>query len=164
MTARCRLRAWPAAVGSVSISGLLTTGLPPGPGIDNAGGATDSTTHLFSTRVTAPAMSDVHERYNAIEPLIDEERYEEAAEALESLISDQDDFVLGHLALARVYTKIGKHDEAIRHGQRAVDLEPNDPFNHTALSVTYQRAWAGTGEQQYIGKAEDAMAKAHSLG
>jgi hypothetical protein len=42
-------------------------------------------------------------------------------------------------------------------------LEPSDPFNFTALSVTYQRAWAGTQDQQYIAKAEDAMAKAQQL-
>lgn len=109
-------------------------------------------------------MADLHQRYNEIEPLIDQEKYQDAAEGLEALVSEDDTFVLGHLALARVYTKTGQHDQAIRHGERAVELEPGDAFNHTALSVTYQRAWAGTQDQQYIQKAEDAMARAHSLG
>jgi hypothetical protein len=63
-----------------------------------------------------------------------------------------------------VYTKTGQHDLAIKHSEKACELEPNDAFNFTALSVTYQRAWAGTEDQQYIAKAEEAMAKAHAVG
>ncbi len=54
-------------------------------------------------------------------------------------------------------------DKAISHGQRACELEPSDPFNFTALSVTFQRAWAGTQEQKYIQMAEDAMAESKRL-
>ena len=32
------------------------------------------------------------------------------------------------------------------------------------MSVTYQRAFAGTGERKYIQLAEDAMAHARSMG
>ena len=109
-------------------------------------------------------MSDPHERYNEVEKLIDQEKYEEAITGLKEIVDGDPDFVLAHLALARAYTKTGQHAEAIEHGQKACELEPSDAFNFTALSVTYQRAWAGTGDQQYIAKAEDAMAKAHSLG
>jgi hypothetical protein len=42
-------------------------------------------------------------------------------------------------------------------------LEPNDPFSYTALSVTYQRAFAGTNNMQYIRMAEDAMEKSRML-
>lgn len=108
-------------------------------------------------------MNDIHDRYNEVEKLIDEEKFEEAIDGLTAIVADDESFVLGHLALARVYTKTGQHDEAIRHGEKACELEPNDPFNFTAMSVTYQRAWAGTQEQQYIQKAEDAMAKAQML-
>ena len=108
-------------------------------------------------------MSDLHQRYNEIEKLIDDEKFPEAIEGLEALVAEDDSFVLGHLALSRVYTKTGQHAEAIAHGEKACELEPNDPFNFTAMSVTYQRAWAGTQDQQYIAKAEDAMAKAQML-
>ncbi|QDV44178.1 Tetratricopeptide repeat protein [Stieleria neptunia] len=108
-------------------------------------------------------MSDIHSQYNDVEKLIDDEKFSEAIDGLNSILQEDDSFVLGHLALARVYTKTGQHDEAIRHGEKACELEPNDPFNFTAMSVTYQRAWAGTQEQQYIAKAEDAMAKAQML-
>jgi Flp pilus assembly protein TadD len=62
-----------------------------------------------------------------------------------------------------VYTKTGQHALAIEHAERACQLEPGDAFNYTALSVTYQRAWAGTQNSVYIAKAEDAMARAQSL-
>jgi tetratricopeptide (TPR) repeat protein len=108
-------------------------------------------------------MSDIHSDYSAVEKLIDAEQWEEAAEGLRKIITQDDTFVLGQLAIARVYTKLGQYAEACRHGERACELEPNDPFNFTALSLTYQRAWAGTQEREYITKAEDAMAKAQML-
>ncbi len=108
-------------------------------------------------------MSDLDTKYNEVEKLIDDEKFPEAIEGLNEIVDSDDSFVLAHLALARVYTKTGQHELAIRHGERACELEPNDPFNFTALSVTYQRAWAGTQDQQYIAKAEDAMAKARQV-
>lgn len=109
-------------------------------------------------------MSDLHDRYNAVEKEIDAENFEEAIAGLTSIVEEDPAFVLAHLALARVYTKTGQHDLAIQHAENACELEPDDSFNFTALSVTYQRAWAGTQDQQYITKAEEAMAKAHSMG
>jgi tetratricopeptide (TPR) repeat protein len=108
-------------------------------------------------------MSDIHSQYNEVEKLIDDEKYDDAIAALNKIVEEDETFVLAHLALARVYTKTGQHDLAIKHGQKACELEPDDPFNYTAMSVTYQRAWAGTQDQQYIAKAEEAMARAQSL-
>jgi tetratricopeptide (TPR) repeat protein len=109
------------------------------------------------------SMSDLHARYNEVEKLIDEEKFEEAITGLNEILEEDDSFVLAHLALSRVYTKTGQHEQAIEHGVKACQLEPSDSFNFTALSVTYQRAWAGTQDQQYIAKAEEAMAHAQAL-
>ena len=109
-------------------------------------------------------MSDLHARYNDVEKEIDAENFEEAIAGLTSIVDEDAAFVLAHLALARVYTKTGQHDLAIQHAEKACELEPTDSFNFTALSVTYQRAWAGTEDQQYITKAEEAMAKAQAIG
>ncbi|MCA9136684.1 MAG: hypothetical protein KDB00_07995 [Planctomycetales bacterium] len=108
-------------------------------------------------------MSDIHSQYNEVEKLIDDEKFDEAIVGLKSILAEDDSFVLGHLALARVYTKTDQHEDAIKHGEKACELEPDDAFNFTAMSVTYQRAWAGTQDQQYIVKAEDAKAKAQML-
>ncbi len=108
-------------------------------------------------------MTDIHAKYNEVEKCIDDEKFEEAIAGLTEIVAEDDSFVLAHLALARVYTKTGQHELAIRHGEKACELEPEDPFNFTAMSVTYQRAWAGTQDQQFIAKAEEAMAKAQML-
>lgn len=108
-------------------------------------------------------MSDLTSRYNEIEKLIDAEKFEEAIEGLEAILVEDESFVLAHLALARAATKLEKSDLAIKHAERACELEPTDSFNFTALSVTYQRAWAATQKQEYITKAEDAMARGQML-
>lgn len=108
-------------------------------------------------------MSDAQAKYNEVEKLIDQEKYEDAISGLNEVVGMDESFVLAHLALARAYTKTGQHELAIQHGEKACELEPTDSFNFTALSVTYQRAWAGTQDQQFITKAEDAMAKAQML-
>ena len=109
-------------------------------------------------------MSDLHSQYNEVERLIDEEQFDAAIDGLTKIVEQDEMFVLAHLALSRVYTKTGQHELAIKHGEKACELEPQEAFNFTALSVTYQRAWAGTEDQQYIAKAEEAMAKAHAMG
>jgi hypothetical protein len=62
-----------------------------------------------------------------------------------------------------VLQKLGRHEEAIQHAQRVCELDPEDPFSFTALSVTYQRAFAGTNNMQYIRLAEDAMERSRIL-
>ena len=59
--------------------------------------------------------------------------------------------------------KAGNHAEAIRHSERACELEPNEVFNYTALSVTFQKAFEGTQDRTFIYKAEEAKTKAHEL-
>ena len=48
-------------------------------------------------------MSDSHAQYNDVEQLIDAEKYPEAIEGLKKIVAEDESFVLGHLALARVY-------------------------------------------------------------
>jgi tetratricopeptide (TPR) repeat protein len=88
---------------------------------------------------------------------------EAALEKLNQALAIDANFVDGHLALAVLLQKMNRHEEAVRHGERACELAPQEAFNFTALSVTYQRAWQGTGDYMYIQKAEDAKARAHML-
>lgn len=108
-------------------------------------------------------MSEVIQRYNEAEKLKDEGKYDEAVEKLNALLADHEDHVLSHLALSAIYSKQGKHAEAVKHGERACELDPNDSFNFTAMSVVYQKAFAGTQNRQYIQAAEDAMARASAM-
>ncbi len=108
-------------------------------------------------------MSDVVALYNEAEKLKDAGEYEQAITKLTELLAQDESYTLAHMALAVIYGRVGKHEEAVKHGQRACELEPEDAFSFTAMSVTYQRAFAGTQNQQYIQLAEDAMAKANAL-
>jgi tetratricopeptide (TPR) repeat protein len=108
-------------------------------------------------------MSDPIALYDQADKLKDEGKIEESAAKLKEALAADPSYALAHSALAVVLQKLGKHDEAIEHARRACELEPNDPFSFTALSVTYQRAFAGTNIQQYIRMAEDAMEQSRIL-
>jgi cytochrome c-type biogenesis protein CcmH/NrfG len=108
-------------------------------------------------------MSEITDLINQAEKLKDDDKPAEAIQTLEQVLEKDGDNVLAHLMLSRICTQTGDHDRSIQHGEKACELEPNEGFNYTALSVAYQRAFAGTGENKYIQMAEDAMAKSHSL-
>ncbi len=108
-------------------------------------------------------MADLTAMYNEADRLKDEGKYDAAIEKLAALLAEEENYPLAHLALAVLYGRVGRHEDAVSHAQRACELEPEAPFNFTALSVTYQRAFAGTQNHDYIRSAEDAMAKANNL-
>jgi tetratricopeptide (TPR) repeat protein len=102
-------------------------------------------------------MSDPVALYDEADKLKDAGKLEDAAAKLnEALVADAN-YALAHAALAVVLQKLGRHEEAVEHARKVCQLEPEDPFSFTALSVTYQRAFAGTNNMQYIRLAEDAM-------
>ncbi len=108
-------------------------------------------------------MPEIFELYNEAEQLKDQGKTDDAIQLLEQILKQDSQHVLSHLTLARIFTQTGRHAEAILHGQKACEIEPTDAFNFTALSVTFQKAWAGTGDRQFITMAEDAMAHARTL-
>ena len=106
---------------------------------------------------------NTNELYNEADRLKDDGQYEAALAKLLELLELDEDYVLAHSALAVIYGKINQHDKAIAAGVRVAELAPDDSFSWTALSVTYQRAFAGTDEHRYIQMAEDAMAKSKMM-
>jgi tetratricopeptide (TPR) repeat protein len=108
-------------------------------------------------------MPTADELYNEADRLKDQGKLAEAAAKLEDLLKEDESFTLAHSALAVILGRLNRHPEAIAHAQRVCQLEPQDPFSFTALSVTCQRAFAGTQNPQYIRDAEDAMARSRLL-
>jgi tetratricopeptide (TPR) repeat protein len=108
-------------------------------------------------------MSDVDQMYTEAERLKDSGDLQGAIDKLQSLLEIDPRHVLSHLALAVLYGRVQRHEEAIEHGELACQIDPTDAFNFTAMSVTYQRAWQGTHEPQFIQLAEAAMARARAL-
>ncbi|MFO0789143.1 MAG: tetratricopeptide repeat protein [Pirellulales bacterium] len=108
-------------------------------------------------------MADPVALYDEADKLKDQGKLEEAVTKLNEAVAADSSYALAHSALAVILQKLGKHEEAIQHARRVAEIEPNDPFSFTALSVTYQRAFAGTNNMQYIRMAEDAMEHSRML-
>jgi Flp pilus assembly protein TadD len=75
---------------------------------------------------------------------------------LEEAVSLNKDFAIGHGMLAKLYADQAETDKAIMHARRVVELEPEDTFSYTALSVIYQRCGK-------IPEAEEAKARAYAM-
>jgi tetratricopeptide (TPR) repeat protein len=108
-------------------------------------------------------MSDPVKLYDEADKLKDQGQLDAAAAKLQEALNADSGYSLAHAALAVVMQKLGRHDDAIKHAIKVCELEPNDPFSYTALSVTYQRAFAGTQNQQFIRMAEDAMERSRMM-
>jgi tetratricopeptide (TPR) repeat protein len=106
---------------------------------------------------TALELYDEADKYKAAGDL------QAAADKLQAAIAADPKYALAYSALAVVLQRLGQHAGAIEAAQKVCELEPGDPFSFTALSVTFQRAYAGTGEMQYIRLAEDAMERSRML-
>jgi Tfp pilus assembly protein PilF len=109
-------------------------------------------------------MTTILKRLNEAEKLKDQGKFDEAVVLLEGILTEDPNHVLSHLTLAKICTATGQHAKAVEHAEAACRLEPDDSTNYTFLSVTYQRAWAGTQDQRYITMAEDAMARSRMIG
>jgi Flp pilus assembly protein TadD len=101
-------------------------------------------------------MPTNEEFYREYERLKDAGNLADAVAELEKALAQDPNYALAHSALAVAYGRLGKHDDAIKHGLKVCELEPNEPFSFTAMSVTFQRAGK-------ILEAEDAMARARTL-
>ena len=108
-------------------------------------------------------MATVNELYKEHEQLKRDGKYDEAIGKLEELLKQDEKHVLAHLALSVLYPKVEKHDLAVHHAEKAVEIEPEDSFNWTALSTTYQKAFEATHDRQYIFRAEDAKQRAAEM-
>jgi Tfp pilus assembly protein PilF len=58
---------------------------------------------------------------------------------LEEAVALDPTYAIGHGMLAKLYADIAESDKAIEHAKKVVELEPDDTFSYTALSVIYQR-------------------------
>jgi Flp pilus assembly protein TadD len=58
---------------------------------------------------------------------------------LEEAIALDPKCAIAHGMLAKLFADLAVADKAILHAQKVVELEPDDAFSYTALSVIYQR-------------------------
>lgn len=99
-------------------------------------------------------MPTPDELYEEAIALRDRGEKQAAVEKLKDAFALDPDFTLGHNLAAKLYADLAMADEAIFHAKRVVELEPDDTFSYTALSVIYQRCGR-------IPEAEEAKARAY---
>lgn len=103
-----------------------------------------------------PDSTEREDLYAAAERLKDSGDLAAAVSALETVVRDHPDYALAHSALAAWCTRLERHDDAVAHARRVCELEPNEPFSFTALSVACMRGGR-------IAEAEDALARSRLL-
>ena len=101
-------------------------------------------------------MPTLDEMYDESVALKGQGDLEGAVAKLNQLLAVDPNYVLAHSALGVHLQKLGRFDDAIRHALRVTELEPQDPFSFTQLSVIYQRCGR-------IPEAEDAMARSRMM-
>ena len=99
-------------------------------------------------------MPTTYELYDQAVDLRDAGDKPAAITKLKESLEIDPNFALSHGMLAKLYADLAQSEEAIHHAQKVVELEPNDVFSYTALSVIYQRCGR-------IAEAEEAKAKAY---
>ena len=108
-------------------------------------------------------MSDINAKLSQAEALKDQGQLDDSIALLHEILEEEPQHSIAHFTLAVLYGRVNQHEKAVLHGDTAVELDPTDPFSYTAMSVTYQRAYAGTGDQSFIAKAENAMEKSRQV-
>jgi predicted Zn-dependent protease len=98
-------------------------------------------------------MSTPDQLYDEAIDLQQAGKLDEAVTKLEELLVAHPDFPLAHAGLSAFYSKLGRHLEAVEHGRKVCELEPDDPFSFMSLSLICQRAG-------FIPEAEAAMSEA----
>jgi Flp pilus assembly protein TadD len=84
-------------------------------------------------------MATSHELYDQAVDLRDQGDKNAAIAKLEEAVASDSAFAIGHGMLAKLYVDLAESDKAIAHARKVVELEPEDTFSYTALSVIYQR-------------------------
>jgi tetratricopeptide (TPR) repeat protein len=84
-------------------------------------------------------MPTANELYDQAADLRDQGNKEAAVAKLEEAVALEPGFAVGHGMLAKLYADLANSDKAIAHALKVAELEPDDSFSFTALSVIYQR-------------------------
>ena len=84
-------------------------------------------------------MPTPNELYDLAVDLKDQGDREGAIARLEESVAIDPNFVIAHGMLAKLYVDLAQSDLAIEHAKKVVEIEPDDFFSYTALSVIYQR-------------------------
>jgi pentatricopeptide repeat protein len=97
-----------------------------------------------------------NEHLNAGLKKFSSENYEDAIEDFKEAIAMDQEFDLAYNALIESYNRLGQIDKAIEVATQLVEITPNDPIVHTALSRLYV-------QKGMIAEAEKELAISNQL-
>ena len=106
-------------------------------------------------------MPTPEEMYDSAIELQQAGRMEEAVEKLQELLRQSPDYALAHAALSVFYSELEKHDEAVEHGAKVCQLEPEDPFSFVAMSLICQKAGRLAEAERALAEARHAQMAAY---
>ena len=101
-------------------------------------------------------MSEAKQHYKKGLGLFGDGKHAEAITEYERALALEPKWTDAMHALAMAHLQNGSVDEAIRVGKEIVELDPDDAFAHTSLSIFYQR-------KDMIEEAEKEAAKARMI-
>ncbi len=84
-------------------------------------------------------MPTANELYDQAVDLRDKGDKPAAVAKLEEAVAADPSFAIAHGMLAKLFADLAETEKAIYHAKKVVELEPDDTFSYTALSVIYQR-------------------------
>ena len=105
---------------------------------------------------TEEARKQRIELYNQGNRLLGEKKIDEAIESFGKALELKPDWTDCMLALATAHSNGGNQDEAIEIGKKIAEIDKEDAFVHTSLSIFYMR-------KGMIDEAEREAAKARML-
>jgi Tfp pilus assembly protein PilF len=84
-------------------------------------------------------MPSPNELYDQAVALRDKSDKPGAVAKLEEALAADPNLTIAHGLLAKLYVDLAEAEKAIYHAKKVVELEPDDTFSYTALSIIYQR-------------------------
>lgn len=96
-------------------------------------------------------------RYDAAIALKEAGNREEAIRQLEELCADFPDYALPHSALSMLYSKQGDFAQSLAHAATVCELEPQDPFSFTAMSILARQSGDKAAAEEALAKAQAAQ-------
>ena len=84
-----------------------------------------------------------------------------AIRQLEAICADFPDYALPHAALSMLYSKQEKFADSLRHAAAVCELEPEDPFSFTAMSILARQSGDKAAAEEALAKAQEAQMNYH---
>ena len=107
-------------------------------------------------------MPTVDQLYDEAIALQQAGNLEEAVGKLKGLVAENPDYALAHAALSVFHGKLDQHDEAVEHGRKVCELEPDDSFSFMAMSLICQRAGRIPEAEEALGMSMQKQSAAWS--